>query len=119
MLENITEMKRQVFININDEFHKVLFKNYNEILDDIVFLTQKDFIEKHKINYPSAIQDLHLVTVFHFKTFDAGEIEIELHKFDGDYDFKYITKSKSEQTQKIQDDFEVSLVNDDLAVQLF
>lgn len=119
MLKNINDLKREVFVNVNGELHKVSFTNYNEIVDDIIFLSQQDFIEKYRINFASAIQDLHLVDVFHFKTFDGGEIEIELHKFDGDYDFKYKTKGRSEQSQKIQEDFETLWANDDLAVLLF
>ena len=119
MLKNVTELKKEVFVSINNELYKPTFSNYNEIFEDSILNSHQEFIEKYKIKYPSAIQDFHLITVYHYKTFDRGEIEIQLHKFDGDYDFKYKSKSETEQSQKIQDDFEASWINDDLAVQLF
>lgn len=119
MLKNISELQKKVLVSINNELYNPSFTSYNEIFEDCILSSYQEFIEKYKINFHSAIQELHLITIYQYKTFDGGEIEIELHKFDGDYDFKYNTKRKTEQTQKIQDDFETSWVNDDLAVQLF
>lgn len=119
MLKNVSELKKKVFVSINETFHSVLSNDYNEIFEDCVLLSHQEFIEKYKINFTSVIEELHLITTYQYKTFDGGEIEIELHKFDGDYDFKYNARKATEQTQKIQDDFEASWVNDDLAVRLF
>lgn len=119
MLKNVAELKKEVFVSINNELHKPVFTDYNEVLEDSILFSHQEFIEKYKIKYFSAIQDFHLITAYQYKTFDGGEIEIELHKFDGDYDFKYKTKSQTEQIKKIQDDFEASWINDDLTAQLF
>ena len=119
MMKNVKEMKKEVLVSINGTLSNISLNDYNEILDNFIFLSQIDFITKYRIKYPMAIQDLHLVTTYRYKTFDGGEIEVELHKFDGDYDFKYNMEKYSQQAQKIQDDFEASWVNDNLAVQLF
>lgn len=119
MLRNVLELKKIVFVSINEKLHRVSFNDYNEIFEDCILLLHQEFIEKYKINFVSAIKELHLVTAYQYKTFDGGEIEIELHKFDGDYDFKYNARKATEQTQKIQDEFEASWINDDLAIQFF
>jgi hypothetical protein len=119
MIRNISQLRKRVLVSINNELHNPSFTNYNEIFEDCILSTHQDFVEKYKINFQSTIHELHLITIYEYKTFDGGEIEIELHKFDADYDFKYNTKIKTAQTKKIQEEFEVTWINDDLAIQLF
>lgn len=119
MLENINELKRQVLAEINGSLHSPVFTNYREMLGDSFLLNKKEFIIKYSIDFKSEVKNLHLIDIFLFKTFDGGEIEIELHKYDGDYEYKYNTKIASEQVQKIQDNFEASWINDNLNVLLF
>lgn len=118
MLQNVTEMKRDVFVSINHFPYKVSYTSYNQIMEDVIFCTDEIFFEKYNINLTEPVWDLHLVTVFNFKTFDGGKMIVELHKFDGDYWFIYKPVFETTETQIIRDEFEPYWRNDTLCENL-
>ncbi|MCF6149420.1 MAG: hypothetical protein E3K37_12265 [Candidatus Kuenenia sp.] len=119
MLEDISQFQRDVIVSINGQFFHPKFDKYRDMLGDCFLIDNKEFIQKYKIDYKGKIENMHLIDIFNFKTFDGGEIEVELHKYDGDYRYVYNMTTLTLQSQKIQDDFEACWVNDELAILLF
>lgn len=118
MLNNLKEFKRNIFLRTDKENIAIDFSDYNSLVDDLFFLERRNFLRKYKLDSSLRTSEIHLLESFHFKTFDKGEIEIDMHKYDGDYEFVYRIISSTPQSLKIQEEFEQSWMNEDFNISL-
>lgn len=118
MLNNLIEFKRNTFLRADKKNIAIDFSDYNSLMNDLFFLERKSFIKKYKLDSGLTTSEFHLLEKFYFKTFDKGEIEIDMHKYDGDYEFIYRVISSTPQSTKIQEEFEPSWMNEDFNISL-